>query len=75
MRRRAFLFSLPASSAFFLTTSCSRQPATAGEFATVGSIVRLDPAFDQLAPANANIEKVAGGFTFIDLRKLLAVSC
>src|SRR6184192_3863429 len=34
--------------------------------ASVGSITRLDPAFDALVPANAQIEKVAGGFTFIE---------
>ena len=32
----------------------------------VGSIVRLDPAFDELVPKDARIEKVAGGFTFTE---------
>ncbi len=31
-----------------------------------GSIVRLDPAFDALVPSNAVIEKVAGGYQFIE---------
>ena len=30
------------------------------------SIVRLDPAFDALVPQGAQIEKLAGGFTFIE---------
>jgi gluconolactonase len=30
------------------------------------NIVRLDPAFDALVPPGAQIEKVAGGFTFIE---------
>ena len=30
------------------------------------SIVRLDPAFDALLPRNAVVEKLAGGFTFIE---------
>jgi len=32
----------------------------------VGSIARLDPALDALVPADAKIEKLAGGFTFIE---------
>ena len=32
----------------------------------VGTIERLDPAFDQLLPKEAKIEKVAGGFTFVE---------
>ena len=34
--------------------------------APVGHIVRLDPAFDALVPKDAQIEKLAGGFTFIE---------
>jgi sugar lactone lactonase YvrE len=34
--------------------------------AAVGSVVRLDPAADALLPKDAQIEKVAGGFTFIE---------
>jgi len=34
--------------------------------AAVGSIVRLDPAFNQLVPKDAQLEKVADGFTFTD---------
>src|SRR5262245_45286734 len=34
--------------------------------APVGTIVRLDPAFDALVPKDAQIEKLADGFTFIE---------
>lgn len=34
--------------------------------ADLGSIVRLDPAFDTLVPKNAQIEKLVGGFKFIE---------
>jgi gluconolactonase len=57
-----------------LTTACSRSdtpavPAAekttrAGE--SVGTILRLDPALDGLVPQEARIEKLAGGFTFIE---------
>ena len=30
------------------------------------SIIRIDPSFDALVPRDARIEKVAGGFTFIE---------
>ncbi len=35
-------------------------------FAQVGKIERLDPALDRLVPANAKIEKLAGGFGFTE---------
>ena len=68
MRRRAFLMSLPMGSATLLTVSCSRQPEVSAipERPAIGSIVRLDPAFDQLLPKDAQIEKLTGGFTFIE---------
>lgn len=31
-----------------------------------GTVIRLDPAFDQLVPIGAVVEKVAGGFQFIE---------
>jgi gluconolactonase len=34
--------------------------------AAVGSLVRLDPAFDAIAPKEAAIEKIAGGFDFTE---------
>jgi gluconolactonase len=55
-----------------LSAGCSPTPPAASTAAAekastaVGSIVRLDPAFDELVPKDAQIEKVAGGFTFIE---------
>ena len=49
-----------------LLAGCSQAPAPVAESHGVGSIVRLDPAFDSLAPRDAQIEKVAGGFTFTE---------
>ena len=51
-----------------LLASCSGAPpaAPAGTTQGVGSIVRLDPAFDSLVPKAAVIEKVAGGFQFTE---------
>ena len=52
-----------------LTVSCGTKPAPAPEAAAtaaIGSIVRLDPALDDLIPRDAQIEKIAGGFTFIE---------
>ena len=50
--------------AVLLTVSCSKAPAPAAS--AIGSIVRLDPGFDKLVPKDAQIEKLAGGFTFIE---------
>src|ERR1051325_4800420 len=70
MRRRAFLKSVPIGGAAILTASCSKQPesaaATTDRSPAVGTIVRLDPALDELVPKDARIEKLAGGFTFIE---------
>ncbi len=42
-------------------------PAPAPEKpAAIGSIVRLDPAFDELVPKDAQIEKLADSFTFTE---------
>lgn len=51
-----------------LLASCSSAPPAAGTSEThgVGSIDRLDPAFDALVPKDAVIEKVAGGFQFTE---------
>src|SRR5689334_10894408 len=48
--------------AALLAAGCSTRPE--GPRATTGSVVRLDPALDQLVPKDARIEKLAGGFTF-----------
>jgi gluconolactonase len=45
---------------------CKQTQAAAQETSGSGSIVRLDPAFDQIVPKTARIEKLAGGFTFIE---------
>src|ERR1039457_5704068 len=51
-----------------LLAGCSTAPAPppVAESHGVGSIVRLDPAFDTLVPPGAQIEKVAGGFQFTE---------
>jgi gluconolactonase len=53
-----------------LSLSCSKPPATettaAPKAPSSGSVVRLDPALDALIPQDAQIEKLAGGFTFIE---------
>jgi gluconolactonase len=44
-----------------------RAPASApAAAAATGAIVRLDPALDAIVPANAAVEKVAGGFQFTE---------
>jgi gluconolactonase len=45
---------------------CSKAPAPVLEIHGVGSVVRLDPAFDAIAPQGAYIEKVADGFQFTE---------
>jgi gluconolactonase len=53
--------------AAILMIACSTAPAPAPEKpAPIGSIARLDPAFDALVPKDAQIEKLAGGFTFTE---------
>jgi gluconolactonase len=54
-----------------LLAGCASAPAPQQEAAkpapaAVGSIVRLDPAFDALVAKDAQVEKVATGFTFIE---------
>lgn len=57
-------------SAALLSVSCSTAPmpeaAPAARPTPIGSIERLDPAFDALVPKDAQIEKLAGGFKFIE---------
>ena len=72
MTRRLLL----ALASAVLVVSCSTSkkseappPATAIQPSTqqdAGSIVRLDPAFDQIVPKDAAIEKLADGFQFIE---------
>jgi gluconolactonase len=66
MKNAAALFAI-----LLFVAGCSQPPSSpAPEKAvaapTIGSIVRLDPAFDALVPRDAQIEKVAGGFTFTE---------
>src|ERR1035438_5503148 len=49
-----------------LLVGCSKAPAPVAESHGVGSIVRLDPAFDSIVPKDAIIEKVGGGFQFTE---------
>src|SRR5207249_6567694 len=53
-----------------LTVGCSNptkpESAPAPEKKGVGTITRLDPALDALAPQGAYIEKLAGGFQFTE---------
>lgn len=44
-----------------LLAACSHK-----EFPSTGSIVRLDPALDALVPPDTKIEKLAGGFKFVE---------
>ena len=46
--------------------SATAPPAPAPALKGVGTIVRLDPAFDALIPKDAIIEKVGGGFQFTE---------
>ena len=41
--------------------ACVQDEAGSG----VGSILRVDPALDDIVPTNARIEKLADGFVFI----------
>lgn len=72
MRRRSFLAALPIAGAAVLNSSCSTKPemhagvAPGEKTAAVGAVQRLDPAFDRLVPKDAHIEKVAGGFAFVE---------
>ena len=59
------------TAAIVVMIGCSSQPTPAPKAAVetppaVGSIARLDPAFDALVPADAKLEKLAGGFTFTE---------
>lgn len=51
-----------------LTVACATPPTEEPvvETPTAGTIERLDPAFDALVPAGAQIEKIATGFGFVE---------
>jgi gluconolactonase len=59
--------------ALLVCFACSKPSASspetkekAGDTQGLGTVVRLDPALDALLSKDAQIEKVAGGFTFIE---------
>ena len=47
-------------------TDAPERAAAPASAAATGTIVRLDPALDAIVPANAAVEKVAGGFQFTE---------
>ena len=49
-----------------LVAGCNIQEPVDSTVESGGSVVRIDPAFDLLVPINAEVEKVAGGFEFIE---------
>ena len=49
-----------------LLASCAGPPPPEPAKLTIGSIVRLDPAFDALVSKDARLEKVGGGFSFTE---------
>ena len=52
-----------------IMAACSSAPPPApatNKPASLGSIERLDPAFDELVPKDARLEKLADGFTFTE---------
>src|ERR1700758_2357326 len=65
MKKAVLAFAL-AILAVGCSTSPDPAPAPAKEVSGVGSILRLDPAFDALVPQDAHIEKLAGGFQFTE---------
>jgi gluconolactonase len=66
---RALLLLIAAASLFVAgcsTTPNPQPPAAKQEDPGIGTIARLDPALDELIPKDAKIEKLAGGFSFIE---------
>ena len=58
---------IPAIATALFMIGCSTAPTPPPQAPTaIGSIVRVDPSFDTLVPKDARIEKLAGGFTFIE---------
>ena len=53
---------------FFLlfAVGCTPPPAAEPEAPAAGTVQRLDPALDAIVPEGAEIEKLAGGFGFIE---------
>jgi gluconolactonase len=51
---------------FALACPIASAAEPAGKYPTFGTIERKDPAFDQLVPKDAKLEKVASGFTWTE---------
>jgi len=65
--RTSIIRSTLVLSCALLIVACSTAPPPAPEKpAALGSIVRLDPTFDELVPKDAQLEKLADGFTFTE---------
>ncbi len=66
----SFAFGTVAVAAAVLSAACNRPRVAEKQTETpqlgVGSIVRLDPAFDSILPRSAAIEKLASGFDFTE---------
>lgn len=63
LRTVAVALSLCAASC---SKSSSDSPSTKAPTPVASSITRLDPAFDSLIAADAKVEKIAGGFKFVE---------
>lgn len=58
---------LGTMAAALLLAACSTRPESMSSGPpSVGTVIRLDPAFDRIVPANAAVEKLAGGFQFTE---------
>ena len=56
----------PIATALLLAACSTRPESTSSGPQSVGTVVRLDPAFDRIVPENAAVEKLAGGFQFTE---------
>jgi gluconolactonase len=67
MKHRSLLFFLLVAA-----TTAARPPSPvnalgkAGKLSASGRLVRLDPRFDRLVPPGTELEKVAGGFSWVE---------
>jgi gluconolactonase len=51
---------------FIVAFACTAPPAPQVDTPAAGTVQRLDPALDAIAPEGAQIEKLASGFSFIE---------
>ena len=66
MNQSKLLIAAALLSAGCSTAAAAGRAEKSAAVPAIGSIARLDPAFDALVPKDAQIEKLAGGFTFIE---------